>query len=120
GGDGLGTFNISTTSAIVVAACGVPVAKHGNRGVSSPTGSADLLEALGVQIELGPEDVARCIREAGIGFMFAPRYHAALRYAAPVRRSLGIRTVFNLLGPLASPAPVTHQLLGVYDRSRVR
>jgi anthranilate phosphoribosyltransferase len=120
GGDGLGTFNISTVAAIVVAACGVRVAKHGNRGVSSPTGSADFLEALGVAIDLGPEEVAECIEVAGIGFMFAPRYHAALKHAGPVRRSLGIRTFFNLLGPLSNPAPVTHQLIGVYDPSRVK
>jgi anthranilate phosphoribosyltransferase len=120
GGDGLRTFNISTVSAIVLAACGVRVAKHGNRGVSSPTGSADFLEAIGVSIDLGPEQVARCIESVGIGFMFAPRFHAALKHAAPVRRALGIRTFWNLLGPLSNPAPITHQLVGVYDPSRVK
>lgn len=119
GGDGLSTFNVSTTSAIVVAAAGVHVAKHGNRGVSSPTGSADVLEALGVRLDLTASQVARCIEEARIGFMFAPLFHGALRHAAPVRRSLGLRTFWNLLGPLANPAPVTHQLLGIYDGSRV-
>jgi len=119
GGDGLSTFNISTTSAIVVAATGIHVAKHGNRGVSSPTGSADVLETLGVRLDLTAAQVARCIEDAGIGFMFAPLFHGALRHAAPVRRSLGLRTFWNLLGPLANPAPVTHQLLGIYDGSRV-
>jgi anthranilate phosphoribosyltransferase len=119
GGDGAGTFNISTVSAIVAAACGVRVAKHGNRAVSSRAGSADVLEALGVRIEVAPEVLVRCVREAGIGFLFAPRHHGALRHAAPVRRSLGIRTFFNLLGPLANPANATHQLLGVYDPKRL-
>jgi len=119
GGDGLATFNVSTVSAVVVASAGVSVAKHGNRGVSSPTGSADVLEALGVRLDLTADGVRRCIESAGIGFMFAPLFHSALRHAAPVRRQLGLRTFWNLLGPLANPAPVTHQLLGVYDPGRV-
>ena len=113
GGDAAGTFNISTVSAIVCAGAGVPVAKHGNRAASSACGSADVLEALGVRIDLGPEEVARCVAEVGVGFMFAPRYHPAMKYAGPVRRELGVRTVFNVLGPLANPARVRRQLLGV-------
>lgn len=120
GGDGLSTFNVSTTSAIVVAGAGIHVAKHGNRGVSSPTGSADVLEALGLKLDLTAPQVARCIEDAGIGFMFAPLFHGALKFAAPIRRSLALRTFWNLLGPLANPAPVTHQLLGIYDGARVR
>jgi anthranilate phosphoribosyltransferase len=113
GGDRAGTFNISTVSAVVCASAGLRVAKHGNRAASSACGSADVLEALGVHIDLGPEGVARCVEEVGIGFMFAPRFHPAMKHAAPVRRELGIRTVFNILGPLANPAGVRRQLLGV-------
>ena len=113
GGDGLGTFNISTASALVTAACGVKVAKHGNRAASSASGAADILEANGVKLELSPEAVKRCIDETGIGFMFAPAFHPAMRFAGPVRRELGIRTVFNILGPLTNPAGALYQLLGV-------
>jgi len=119
GGDGSGTFNVSTVAAIVVAASGVMVAKHGNRAISSNCGSADVLEALGVAIETGAELVERSLREVRIAFLFAPAHHGALRHAAPVRRELGVRTFFNLLGPLANPAGATHQLLGVYDPERV-
>ncbi|HEY7624709.1 MAG TPA: anthranilate phosphoribosyltransferase, partial [Candidatus Limnocylindria bacterium] len=113
GGDRSNSFNISTVSALVVAAAGGRVAKHGNRAATSACGSADVLEALGVRIDLGPEGVARCVDEAGVGFMFAPRYHPAMRHAGPVRREIGIRTVFNVLGPLANPAGVRRILLGV-------
>jgi anthranilate phosphoribosyltransferase len=119
GGDALGTFNISTISAVVTAACGVIVAKHGNRAASSRAGSADLLEALGVSIEMTPERVADCLQRVGIGFMFARSHHPAMRHAAPVRSELGIRTLFNLLGPLTNPAGPTHQLLGVFAADRV-
>ena len=113
GGDRSQSFNISTVAAIVAAAAGARVAKHGNRAASSVCGSADVLEALGVRIELGPEAVATCVAEVGLGFMFAPRFHPAMRHAGPVRREMGIRTVFNILGPLANPAGVRRQLLGI-------
>ncbi|HXA29636.1 MAG TPA: anthranilate phosphoribosyltransferase [Candidatus Angelobacter sp.] len=115
GGDGTGTFNISTAAALVVAGAGCPVAKHGNRAQSSRCGSADVLEALGVAVALGPEGVRRCVEEAGIGFLFAPAFHPAMRHAAATRAELGIRTAFNVLGPLASPAFVRHQALGAGD-----
>jgi len=120
GGDASHTFNISTCSSLVAAAAGVRVAKHGNRAASSKSGAADLLEAAGVDIELGPEDVARCIDTLGIGFMFAQRHHAAMKHAIGPRREMGVRTVFNLLGPLTNPAGATSQLLGVYDDAWVR
>ncbi len=117
GGDALGTFNISTLSGIVAAACGARVAKHGNRAASSQCGSADVLEALGVRIDLGPEGVARCIAETGIGFLFAPVFHPSFRYAAVPRRELGVRTVFNVLGPICNPAGALRQALGVADEA---
>jgi anthranilate phosphoribosyltransferase len=115
GGDSLNTFNISTTAAFVVAAAGITVAKHGNRAVSSGCGSADVLEALGVNISAGQEIVEECIQEIGIGFLFAPRLHKAMKYAIGPRREIGIRTIFNMLGPLTNPAGATAQLLGVYN-----
>ncbi|MBT9148709.1 MAG: anthranilate phosphoribosyltransferase [Dehalococcoidia bacterium] len=115
GGDGSGTFNISTTVAFVAAGAGLGVAKHGNRSVSSRCGSADLMQALGVRIDLSPVQVAHCIDEVGIGFLFAPALHPAMKYAAAVRQEIGLRTIFNLLGPLANPARVRRQLLGVYS-----
>ena len=114
GGDGSHTFNISTASMFVAAAAGATVAKHGNRGVSSKSGSADVLEALGVRIDLGSAQVAQCIRETGIGFMFAPNHHPAMKNVAPVRRELGVRTIFNILGPLTNPAGAPNILMGVF------
>lgn len=115
GGDGSGTINVSTLAAFAIVGAGGRVCKHGNRAASSMCGTADLLEALGVAIELGPEGVARCVAEAGMGFCFAPRYHAAMRHAGPPRRELGVPTVFNFVGPLANPARVRHQVTGVSD-----
>lgn len=120
GGDNAGTFNISTTVAFVTASCGVAVAKHGNRAVSSRTGSADVLESLGVRIDLTPESAARSLDVLGITFLFAPNYHTALRHAAGPRREIGVRTIFNVLGPLTNPAGATRQLLGVYSDTLVR
>ncbi|MSQ28751.1 MAG: anthranilate phosphoribosyltransferase [Dehalococcoidia bacterium] len=117
GGDASGSFNVSTAAAFVAAAGGLKVAKHGNRAMSSQCGSADVLEALGVKLELSPDMVRHCLDEAGIGFMFAPAFHPAMRFAAGPRREIGIRTVFNILGPLTNPAGATHQVLGVADAS---
>jgi anthranilate phosphoribosyltransferase len=115
GGDGASTFNISTASAVVAAAAGARVAKHGNRSVSSNCGSADVLEAAGVNLELTPEQVARCVSEVGVGFLFAPRHHSAMRYAIGPRKEMGVRTLFNLLGPLTNPAGAPSQVLGVFS-----
>ncbi len=114
GGDAAHTFNISTAAMFVAAAAGARIAKHGNRSVSSKSGSADVLEALGANIQLSPPAVAQCIEETGIGFMFAPNHHAAMKHAAPVRRELGVRTIFNILGPLTNPAGAPNQLIGVF------
>jgi anthranilate phosphoribosyltransferase len=114
GGDGSHTFNISTCSMFVAAACGARVSKHGNRGVSSKSGSADVLEALGVPMTLAPDAISRCIADTGIGFMFAPNHHPAMKNVAPVRRELGVRTIFNILGPLTNPADAPHILMGVF------
>lgn len=115
GGDMAHTFNVSTTTAIVVSAAGVPVAKHGNRSVSSKSGSADVLEALGVKIDLTPEKVQRCLEETGFGFLFAPLFHPAMKYAIGPRREMGIRTIFNILGPITNPAGAKRQILGVFS-----
>lgn len=119
GGDGKGTYNISTTVAFVLAACGLPVAKHGNKAVSSNSGSADVLTALGVNVDITPEQTLECLNEAGICFMLAPLYHSAMRHVGTVRQELGVRTIFNLLGPVINPAMVNRQILGVYSKDLV-
>lgn len=118
-GGGGSTYNVSTTAALIAAGAGCSVAKHGNRSATGPSGSADVLEALGVSIDLSPDEVARCIAEVGFGFMFAPAHHGATRFVVPVRRALGVRTIFNLLGPLTNPAGATRQLIGVSDPAYV-
>jgi len=120
GGDGSGTFNVSTAAGIVAVAAGASVAKHGNRSATSRCGSADVLEALGAKIDLGPEQVARCVEEVGFGFMFAPAFHPAMKHVGPTRREIGIRTVFNILGPLTNPAHTQYQVLGIADGSLLR
>ena len=120
GGDGAGTFNVSTATGILAAAAGAHVAKHGNRSATSRCGSADVLEALGARIDLGPEQVALCVKEVGFGFMYAPAYHPAMKHVGPTRREIGIRTVFNILGPLTNPAHTPYQVLGVADVSLMR
>ncbi len=117
GGDSSGSYNVSTLAAIITAACGVPVAKHGNRAASSKSGAADVLTALGVKVGLDPEATERCIAQAGVGFMFAPTHHASMRHVAPVRVELGTRTIFNLLGPLSNPAGVKKQLIGAFSET---
>lgn len=119
GGDGSGTFNVSTTTAFVVAGAGISVAKHGNRSVSSHCGSADVLEAAGVSLDLSPQEVEECIKEIGIGFLFAPALHGAMKHAIGPRREIGIRTIFNILGPLTNPAGANVQVLGVFDRELI-
>lgn len=119
GGDGSSTFNISTTAMFVAAAAGVPIAKHGGRSASSPSGSVDMIEALGARIDLTPEQIAECIAQTGIGFMFAQAHHSAMKHVAPVRRELGVRTIFNILGPLTNPAHAANQMMGVFHADLV-
>jgi len=119
GGDASGSFNISTASAIVVAAVGGRVAKHGNRSISSKSGSADVLEAAGVNLEITPEQVADCVNEIGVGFMFAPKHHGAMKYAIGPRKEMAVRTIFNILGPLTNPAAAPNQVIGVFSRELV-
>jgi anthranilate phosphoribosyltransferase len=116
GGDGSGTYNISTCSALVAAACGLNIAKHGNRSLSSKSGASEALVALGVNIEISPEKIAECIEKSGVGFMFAPAHHAAMRFVGPTRVELGTRTIFNLLGPLSNPASTSRQIIGVFSK----
>jgi anthranilate phosphoribosyltransferase len=118
-GGGRPTFNVSTTAALVAAGAGCRVAKHGNRSATSQCGSADVLEALGARIDLDPEDVARCIQDVGFGFMFAPKHHSAMKYVVPVRKALGVRTIFNFLGPLTNPAGARRQVIGVSDPAKI-
>jgi anthranilate phosphoribosyltransferase len=120
GGDGANTVNISTGACILAAACGASVAKHGSRSSSSACGSADVLETLGVAIDLGPEGVATCVKDVGVGFMLAPRYHPAMKLVAPVRKSLKVKTAFNILGPMLNPARAPHSIVGVYHENLVR
>src|SRR5262249_32111202 len=120
GGDGAGTFNISTGAGILATAAGAAVAKHGNRSATSRCGSADVVEALGARIDLGPEQVANCVKQSGFGFMFAMAYHPAMKHVGPTRGEIGVRTIFNILGPLTNPAHTRYQVLGVPDPSLLR
>ena len=120
GGDGHGTFNISSMAALIASACGVAVAKHGNRAISSKSGSADFYKALGINIDLGADAAEKMIEQENFAFLFAPRFHGAMRHAAPVRRELGFKTIMNMLGPLANPAGAEYQLIGVFEAGKVR